>query len=333
MSHRLPPVAVLRVALLAGAGWALWRQLRGTTPGEITDRLARYGLAHVALAIGLTVASFLLLGVIEVLALRASAGAGRHGVSLRTALTTGFVANALSQSIGLAVLTGAAVRARAYGRRGMSAPDIAEVSAFVTLTATLGLLAAAAVALVTEGGRVSLWKYSVPGVALGLLLALPVLAYIAWSILGRRAEVGIGRWKLRRPATGIAVSQVIVSTIDWVVTGGVLFVFLASPSSISFPGFLKAYALAQTAAASSHVPGGAGVLELVLLAQLARAGDTGSRVELLAGLVMFRVVYYLLPLVVAASVAAISELRGRRSQVAATRWSPGRTALAEEGAA
>lgn len=332
MSHRLPASAVLRVALLAGASWALWRELRGTTPGEIAGRLQQYGMAHVALALGLTVASFLLLGIVEILALRASGGAGRHGISVGRALYTGFVANALSQSIGLSVLTGAAVRARAYGRRGMGAPEVAAVSAFVTLTATLGLFAAGAVALASGTVPVKLWSFTMPAAALSALIAAPVVAYLVWSVAGRGAQIGVGRWRLRRPAPGIAFSQVLASTADWLITGGVLFVFLASPSSVSFPAFLKAYVLAQTVAVTSHVPAGAGVLELVLLAQLVRAGETGSRAELVAGMVMFRVVYYLLPLIVAAAIAGVSELRGRRTVATDhKRWIPVRPALSEEG--
>ena len=70
-----------------------------------------------------------MLGLIERLAIR---HANTTSIPRRTAMTTAFVANAFSQSIGLALLTGAAVRLRAYARRGADAPAVARISDVVT---------------------------------------------------------------------------------------------------------------------------------------------------------------------------------------------------------
>ena len=129
-THRL---LALRFVLLVLASWALRRGLAGLHAAELWSQFhAAYGWRHAALALGCTAASFVTLGLIEVLALRA---AGLHSrIPRRAAMTTAFVTHAFSQSVGLALLTGAAVRLRAYARYRMDAAVVGRTSAVVTLT-------------------------------------------------------------------------------------------------------------------------------------------------------------------------------------------------------
>ena len=145
------------------------------------------------------------------------------------------------------------------------------------------------------------------GVALGLL----VLAYLAWSLVATRDQIGRGRWQLRRPRPRAALTQLLLSSADWLLTGTVLFAVLPSTLGIEYGALLRAYLVAQTAGMVRHVPGGAGVFEAVMLTLLATGAAT-QRAGLVAALVMFRVVYYLLPLLVALGVGAVAELRPKR---------------------
>jgi len=298
-----------RGALLVAACWALRRELAGIRPADLVARLAAYGLPHVALGLACTAASFLVLGAIEVAALRQAAGESSTDVPRRAAMTTAFVANAFSQSIGLALLTGAAVRLRAYVRHGLDAAAVARVTGVVTLTTTLGLVAAGAAALLASTAPLH-----VQGVALavrpaGAVLALLVLAYLTWSLVGRGEALGRGRWSLPRPSATLAAAQVGLSALDWLLTGTVLFAFVPAALGVGYWALLRAYMIAQTVGMTSHVPAGAGVLELVMLALLAGAAPAAARAAVVASLVMFRVVYYVMPLVVAVVVAGAAELR------------------------
>ncbi|HET9011725.1 MAG TPA: hypothetical protein VFN38_07900, partial [Gemmatimonadaceae bacterium] len=227
--------------------------------------------------------------------------------------TTAFVANAFSQSIGLALLTGAAVRVRAYARRGVDTAAVARISAFVTLTVTLGLLACGAIAFLASRAPLRVLRVTLPVHPLGLVLGLTVLAYLSWSLLAVRDQVGRGRWQLRRPRPRAALAQLLLASADWLLTGTVLFAVLPSSMGLEYAALLRAYLVAQTAGMMSHVPGGAGVFEAVMLTMLATGAAT-QRAGLVAALVMFRVVYYLLPLLVALGVAAVAELRPRRAR-------------------
>lgn len=274
----------------------------------LLQQVGASGWRHAALALAGTIASFATLGVIESLAVRQAETAR---VPWRTAMTTAFVANAFSQSIGLALLTGAAVRLRAYARRDVDAAAVARISGFVTLTVTLGLLACGAGAFLASREPLRIGSVALAVRPVGALLALVVLAYLGWSVVASRDHVGGGRWMLRRPTARVAVTQLVLSSADWLVTGTVLFAVMPVAAAVSYGPLLRAYLVAQTLGVASHVPGGAGVFEAVVLTLLA-TGDASQRTALIAALVMYRVVYYLLPLAGALLVAAVAELRPRR---------------------
>jgi len=298
----------MRLGLLVLAGWALRRELAGVQMDELLRQFGGYGWRHATLALAGTVASFVVLGLIEMLAIR---HANTARIPRRTVLATAFVANAFSQSIGLALLTGAAVRVRAYARRGVDTAAVARISAFVTLTVTLGLLGCGAIAFLISRAPLRVLSLTLPVHPLGVALGLLVLAYLAWSLVATRDQIGRGRWQLRRPRPRAALTQLLLSSADWLLTGTVLFAVLPSTLGIEYGALLRAYLVAQTAGMVSHVPGGAGVFEAVMLTLLA-TGTATQRAGLVAALVMFRVVYYLLPLLVALGVSAVAELRPKR---------------------
>ena len=231
----------------------------------------------------------------------------------RSAFGTACVAHALSQSVGFAVLTGTAVRVRAYGRRHVGATDVARVSAAVTVTLTLGLLSAAAWALFGTSIPIVVRGHSLGVRPLGLLLGVVVAAYLAWSVVGRGQPGSRNRWRIARPTPRVAVAQIALSTADWLVTGSVLYAFMTVPVGLGVWSFLPIYVIAQTIGVVSHVPAGAGVFEVALLSLVMTANPGADRATLLAAIIMYRAVYYVLPLCSAILVAGVSELGHSRA--------------------
>ncbi|MEO5815669.1 MAG: lysylphosphatidylglycerol synthase domain-containing protein [Gemmatimonadaceae bacterium] len=310
-------VVLLRVALAIGALWALRRELHDVHADALVAQVQAYGWSHVALAVICATGSFVVLGVVELLAVRHADTAAKTRVSVRAALGTGFVANAVSQSVGVALLTGAAVRVRAYARYGMDAVAVAQVTAFVTLTATIGLLAAGAAALLATSVPVVIGTTTIAVRPWGVLLGCIVMAYLAWSVVGKRDFIGRGRWRLARPSPAMAGSQILLSVLDWLLAGMVLYAFMPASAGLGVAAVLSAYVIAQTVAVTSHIPAGAGVFEVAVLSLITRAAPAVDRSAVVAALVMFRVVYYLAPLLIATVVAGVVELsraRGRRAQ-------------------
>jgi uncharacterized membrane protein YbhN (UPF0104 family) len=297
-----------RIFLLAASLWALYHALAGFDATDLLAHVEDYGPQRLALGVSGTTLSFVLLGSIELVALR-SVGVRRAQVSTRVALGTGFVASALSQSIGVALLTGTAVRMRAYLRRGLDAAQVTQVSAAVTLIIALGLLSAAAWAFCAEATPVALYPHLVRSRPFGAVLGVIVLAYVIWCLRGARPASTRKWWRIPQPPPRIVVVQLFLSCADWLVTGAVLFAFVSADLPLGIWPFLRIYVIAQIAGMISHVPAGIGVFEVVLLTLLARNAPDADRTALVAAIVMFRAIYYLLPLIIAMATAAVSELR------------------------
>ena len=298
--------------------YALWRELHALHFALLKSQIAAVGSARVAVALAATATSFALLGVVEVLALRRTAQDRAYQVPVSSALLTAFVANALSQSVGLSVLTGAAVRVRAYARKGLDAAAVGRVTAFVTITATLGLLAAGSAAIYAAGRGEIHAAAAFATRPLALVLGLLVVAYLAWSVLGAADGIGRGRWRIVRPSPALAVSQVLISALDWLVTGVVLYAFMPTHAGLTLGLVLGAYMIAQTAGVTSHVPAGAGVFEVVAVALLTYGAPHAPRTGIVAALVLFRLMYYVLPLCVAMGIVVAT--RSTRRATSAPRF-------------
>lgn len=302
-----------RVLLACLALVAVRRELAHVSATEVFAAIEGFGLARIVAALVLAAASFLTLGIFELLALRDAATyetGAKWQVPVRVAIITSFVANAFSQTIGLAVLTGSAIRMRVYSRYDLGAGAIARISTFVTITATLGLLAAGAVALVQTPATLPP-RFGVSIKLFGVLLSIPAIAYIGWALIGK-GTVGRNGWRMHPPSRRLALLQIGLSVTDWLLTGTVLFVVLPPSSTVGYAAFLGIYLVAQTAGVVSHVPGGVGVFEGAFISLLTMSDPTLDKGIVAASLVVYRMVYYLIPLAAAIVIAAVGDWRASR---------------------
>jgi phosphatidylglycerol lysyltransferase len=122
----------------------------------------------------------------------------------------------------------------------------------------------------------------------------------------QRREIRIaGRWHLRLPHPGLALRQLLISAADLAASAAALW-FLLPHGAIDLPGFLAWYSIAVTLGIVSHVPGGIGVFEAVILLGCANRAPAD---QILSALVLYRLIYYLVPLLTAATLLALYELR------------------------
>ena len=312
----------LRLALFAAALVALRHQLRVIPADAIVPILWRVRRSTLAIAFGCTAISFLTLGLIEIVTLRAL---GAAHVPRPKAVATAFVAHAFSQSVGIALLSGTAVRIRGYATDALRAGTVARVTALVTATVFLGLLALVSPALL---GVTPIAGLGTPYRVIGMVLSSVVVLYLAWSLLARRRPANETSW-LAPPPLRTAAVLIALSAVDWLLTASVLFVLLPPTLSLPYPAFVSVYLVAQTIAMLSHVPGGAGVFEATLLSVLAPGIDTQVRAALVASLLLYRLVYYLVPLGAAVLVAAAIEARRSRSRSSRSAPNPAQPVLLE----
>src|SRR5512142_698139 len=249
-----------------------------------------------------------------------------HRLAPRRTVLASFVAYAMSMNVGFSAITGASIRYRFWSSWGLSAGEIAQGVAFTTVTFWFGVLALGGTALAfgpTPAGILGpvspvLWRIT------GWVFLCSVVGYLLWSTSFRRT-IAIRGWAFDAPRPMLAVAQVVTSAIDWALAALALFVLLPHASGLSVATFVGFFLAAQIVAVVSHVPGGIGVFEPLMLVMLKPWFGTP---EVVGALIVYRAVYYFLPFAIAVVAFASHEILQRREHVArivrlAGRWVPG----------
>jgi phosphatidylglycerol lysyltransferase len=299
----------LSLLVFAGVAYALHRELAQFGLSGVVAHLRSIPASAIAAATLCTAASYWLLGYYDVLALRYLGKRVPYGL----ALFTSFIAYAFGHNFGIAAFTGGAVRYRLYSSAGLNAADVATVAGFCTVTTAIGLAALAGVSFLFAphlGTQPAHLSHHIVQ-ALGALLLALIAAYALWSLLGPD-EIELRGWALRAPAPSVALPQIMLAVVDLGLSALVLWLLLPADSGVGLLFFAGAYSTAITAGVISHVPGGLGVFEsLMVLALPAVPAD-----QLLGSLLAWRAIYYVLPLLVAALLFGGQELQAQRPALA-----------------
>ncbi len=259
-------------------------------------------------ALGATIAGFIILLGYEWSASR-YAGVNLTG---RTLALGGFTAFAIGNAIGLSLLSGGSVRYRLYARHGLGASDVAHMTLFASLSLGCALPPLAALATLSNLPAASAALRAPESLLAGIALAVLLLgAVLATGLYRRRLPeqplrdnllVRIGRRTLRLPGRRLTFLQLLITALDVAAAATVLYLLL--PEAPPFGAFLLVYLLALAAGVLSHVPGGVGVFEAILLAAFA---DKLGAAPLAAALLLYRLIYVVLPMLVACVLLLINE--------------------------
>lgn len=293
----LPALLVLGLAALAMQ--AVERLTEGVKYQDVLATLDAVTLMQVVGAAVFTLLSFAALAGYDAAGLAYL----KVKVPLRSLALGSFAGYALGNTVGMGPVTGGAVRLRVYGAHGMDATGIAKLMAFISSGYGLGLTSMGAIGLLW-GAEAAATILPFPvwflkGVA---LFTFAFLAFVMWACW-RGRPVRFGRYEMPLPSLQLAYAQLVVSALD-ILFGALALWVLLPDSPLSFVSFLGCYALALSIAIISHVPGGLGVFEAVML--IAFKGQL--RVEEVAGaLLLFRAIYYLAPLAIAILLLVLRE--------------------------
>jgi phosphatidylglycerol lysyltransferase len=281
------------LVLFVLAIWAIHRELAAYRTADLLSHLAAIPASALALALLAAALGYGALTLFDPLALHYLG----KGLPYRQTGLASFTGYAFSHNLGLGWLSGGAVRYRLYSVWGLSSLDIGGILAFNTVTTCLGLGAILALACLGEPGEIAaILRLPRPVVVvIGLALVSAIAGYLAASVL-RRAPVRVARWQLNLPTPAVAAAQIGLSLLDWTLAAAVLYVLLPPGLPFGFLPFVGLFGLANLGGLISNVPGGIGVFEAVVL--LAMPGGAGSA-AVAAGLIAYRLIYYLLPLGVA----------------------------------
>ncbi len=303
-------VPVLVVTLLAVTLRLLEFELAHLRYHDMVRAFMEVSRTKIMLAALCTVAAYAVLPGYDVLALYYAG----HRLPLRRVLYGSTVTYGISQTLGFAAFTGGSLRVRLWSAWGLGTGEIAKAVAFAGATFTLGVIALTGVVGLVES-TASLERLLLPVLvvrALAIVCVLVTSVYVGWSVWGRGRALTLRGLVIPVPAPRLVFGQLLVATVDWALAALVLYVLLPEGQHLSFPAFVAAFLLAQTGGLISHVPGGLGVFETLMVLQL---GNTVPAGPLVGALLAYRVIFYLVPFVAAVIMLVAHEISRQRSRI------------------
>jgi uncharacterized membrane protein YbhN (UPF0104 family) len=315
--HAWWPVAK-RCASFAFLGLVLWllvAQARAVEWDEVLASIRAYPRHVLAIATGLAITSYALYCSFDLLSRRYTG----HKLSHRKVLLTTFISYAFNLNLG-SLIGGLGFRFRMYSQLGLEPGVISRIFGFTMLTNWLGYtVLAGIVCLIQPIALPEDWSLGSDALtALGVVFLVAVAGYLALCGLSRTRSWTVRGHELRLPSLRLALLQLVLSCITWSMIAGVISTLLQHRAD--YPTVLAALLLAAVAGVITHVPAGLGVIEAVFVTLLT---PQVPKSELLAALLVFRAVHYLVPLAQATVLYVLFELYQKRQRAAGA--SPGAT--------
>ena len=288
-------IAVLIAAL---AFYLIYRALARYDWPDLVEAISAVSGARLLAALGFAALSYLTLTGFDWLALRYV----ERPLPYPKVAIASFASLSIGHSLGLAALSSGAVRYRYYSRWGLGRDEIAKLIIFCGVSVGLGLA--------TLGGLALLFAPEIAINALGLnpnavmfvaviVLTCPI-AYLVMAIFAPGA-VHIRTHSLALPKPWLAVAQIVIGPVNFAFVAAALHQTILTIAEIGYFPVASAYVSANVATLLTHVPGGLGVIEVVLTYML--PGE-----DLIGAILVFRFVYFLVPLFLGLLTLGLSEL-------------------------
>jgi len=298
-SKKLPSLRVWKilgtsvsVAILALSVLVLARTLTTVNYNSVRAAIQGTSASQIALALCFAACSYLALTGYDFVALRQL----RLKVPYRTAALASFTSYAISFTMGFPLITAGAVRYWIYSQAGVRASKVASLTVIAGVTFWLGMALVLGVALtlrsdgLAELDHLSRWV----NLSLGLATLAGLGVYLIWVARGPR-RTRIQGLRLELPGLGLSIGQIMLGVTDLCMASAVLYVLLPAGHGLGFFSFAAVYVFACLLGIASNVPGGVGAFEATIL----KIVPSPTPEALLASLLVFRLVYYLVPFVLA----------------------------------
>ena len=282
----------------------LVRTLKGVDTGVVLVALAEKPLLQIGLAALCVMGSFCTLTFYDLFALRTI---GKKHVPYRIAAMSSFASYSIGHNIGATVFTGGAIRFRIYSDYGLSAVDVAKICFLSGLTFWLGNTFVLGIGMAWHPAAASSMDQLPP--AINQLIAFGVLAaigsYLVWLVLGdERRELGQNGWMVRLPSAPLTLVQILIGVVDLGFCALAMYLLVPAQPHIDFMSLAVVFILATLLGFASHAPGSIGVFDAAMLVALPQYGKE----QLLATLVVFRILYFMIPFGIAISIMGAREL-------------------------
>ena len=292
------------LVIIALAVRTLVHTLKGVDKGVILTALTEMQPGHIALAALCVVCAFCTLSFYDFFALRTI---GKRHVPYRIAALSSFCSYSIGHNIGATVFTGGAIRFRIYSDYGLNAIDVAKICFISGLTFWLGNLVVLGIGLAYHPAAAS--DMDLLPAELNRLIGLGCLSgiavYFVWLVTGReRRQLGQHGWKVVLPSAKLTLVQVLIGVVDLGFCATAMYLLVPAQPHIDFMSLSVVFILATLLGFASHAPGSLGVFDAAMLVALPQFG----REQLLATLLVFRVLYFVIPFAIAISIMGTREL-------------------------
>ena len=312
------------VLIIGIAITTLVRMLKGVDTGVILVALAEKPLMQIGLAALCVVGAFCTLTFYDFFALRTI---GKKHVPYRIAALSSFTSYSIGHNVGATVFTGGAIRFRIYSDYGLNAIDVAKICFLSGLTFWLGNLFVLGLGMARHPEAASAIDLLPPLVnrliALGCLAG--IVAYLVWLSTGNgRRELGQRGWKVVLPSARLTLLQIGIGVVDLGFCALAFYLLMPVHPDIDFVSVAVVFILATLLGFASHAPGSLGVFDAAMLVALPQF----TREHLVATLLLYRVLYFVIPFMLAITILGMRELWLNVVKP----WQQGREAEAEAAA-
>jgi glycosyltransferase 2 family protein len=283
---------IIGLGAVAVSSWLLFRDLRGLSFASLKSALFAISPARWLLAIGSTSLAYAALAWYDQIALLHL----RRHINWRYVAVASFTAYAIGHNIGASVLSGAVVRYRAYSEKGLSVGEIGVLVAFCSFTFALGAAIVAGFCLLLQPDLVQ--RFDGAPLWLGQAVAVALVAAPALYVIGALLHfppLKIGAFELVYPRPPIAARQLLAGPVELIGASGIIYFALPAAANPGFLIVLGVFVASFSIALISHAPGGLGVLEFTFL----QAMPDVPQANVVAALLVFRLLYLILPLMFA----------------------------------
>jgi uncharacterized membrane protein YbhN (UPF0104 family) len=290
------------VLILLVAAVILFRLVRDVDVDKVVVALKATSLSQVLIAGGFIAGCYVTLTFYDFFALRTI---GRHEVPYRVAAFASFTSYTIGHNVGATVFSAGVIRLRIYSVWGLGLVDVAKMAFVTGLTFWLGnafvlgcgmFYAPEAASAVNQ---LPAWLNRLIGLA-GLMV---IAGYLFW-LMPRPRAIGRGSWKIALPTARLTLLQLGIGVLDLACAGLAMYALMPADPPIEFVPLLVIFVTAMLLGFLSHAPGSLGVIEAAMLVGLPQF----QKEELLAALLIYRFLYFVLPLFCAALLLGTREL-------------------------
>jgi len=291
----------ISVVILAVACAALFRLLRDIEIDKVIIALRATSIETVLTAGIFVVCGYITLTFYDLFALRTI---GRHSVPYRIAAFASFTSFTIGHNLGATVFTGGAVRFRIYSAWGLGLIDVAKIAFITGLTFWLGNAFVLGVGMAYAPEAASTLNQFPPWLNRAIAFAglAAIAGYVLW-LLPRPRVIGRDSWRLTLPNAPLTLVQIGIGVLDLGAGALAMYTLLPAHPEVDFATVFIIFVTATLLGFLSHTPGSLGVFDTAMLLGL----PDYEKEQLVATLLIFRTLYFVLPLGLAVLALGVRE--------------------------